>query len=206
MVKPVLQVRKQPVAINPGNFYKLGPVKKTIILITFFFSCFASNGQFSKASLQATGLTCALCSNAINKALGKLPFIQSVDADIKHSSFAIVFKPGSVVNPDAIMDAVEGAGFSVGGLELTGTFQQLSIDKDQHVKIGQSVYHFVNASNQVLNGEKTIRIVDKNFLTQKEFKKISATVKAGCLQTGRAASCCIKDGLAEGVRIYHVTL
>lgn len=181
-------------------------MKRLLILFVFCGFGLLAGAQFSKASLQATGLTCALCSNAINKALGKLPFVQSVESDIKNSSFAIVFKPGTSVNPDAIMEAVEGAGFSVGSLQLTGQFQQLFVGKDQHVAIGQYVFHFVNATNEVLNGEHTIKIVDKLFLTQKEFKKVSAMLKPGCLQTGMASTCSIKDGTKPDQRIFHVTL
>ena len=63
------------------------------------------NAQFSKATLQATGLTCAMCSNAINKALMEVPFVQSVRSDIKNSAFNIVFKEGAAVNIDALKQA-----------------------------------------------------------------------------------------------------
>ena len=65
---------------------------KTIFLgIALMYSVIA-HPQFTKANLQASGLTCALCSNAINKALQKLSFVASVKPDIKNSSFDIVFK------------------------------------------------------------------------------------------------------------------
>ena len=181
-------------------------MKKLSFLLALIALQLAARSQFSSASLQATGLTCALCSKAINNALLKLPGIQSVKADIKNSSFDIVFRPGATVYPDDIKNAVEGAGFSVGVLKVTGSFHELAVDHDQHVKIGDAEYHFVNVDKQVLNGEKTLTLVDKNFVTQKEFKKLSASVKMGCMQTGKAGSCCVKDGLADGVRVYHVTL
>lgn len=181
-------------------------MKKLLFAIVVALLVLPAYGQFSKATLQATGLTCAMCSNAINKALMEIPFIESVKSDIKNSSFNIVFKQSSSPNIDAIRKAVEDAGFSVGSLKLTGTFNGLSIENDKHVEIGNEAFHFLNVSPQVLNGEQTITVVDKNFVTAKQFKKISAATKMDCLHTGKAASCCVKDGIPAETRVYHVTI
>lgn len=180
---------------------------KYIFLIAFV--CLAgvmSHAQFTKADLQATGLTCAMCSNAINKALVKVPFVESVKSDIKNSSFSIVFKEGQPVNIDAIKKAVEDAGFSVGSLRVTGKFDAVQVEKDKHIKIGNAVYHFLNTPAQVLEGERTITIVDKDFLTAKQFKKISAASKMSCVATGKAEQCCQADGISADTRVYHVTI
>jgi hypothetical protein len=110
------------------------------------------------------------------------------------------------VDIDALKDAVEDAGFSIGSLKLTGTFNEMKIEKDQHVKIGNENFHFLNVKSQVLNGEQAITVVDKNFVTEKQFKKYSSATKMSCMQSGKAASCCIKDGIAAGERVYHVTI
>ena len=162
--------------------------------------------QFSKASLQATGLTCALCSNAINKAVLKLPFVASVRADIKNSSFSIVFKDGADLDIDAIKAAVEDAGFSVGGLSLTGQFNDTRLVKDQAVTIGNEKFHFLNGDGKTLNGEQVIMVVDKNFVSEKQFKKISKESHLPCVQTGKATGACSREGKAAGNRIYHVMI
>ena len=181
-------------------------MKKLIIVSVIIMLVMQTNAQFTKARLQATGLTCAMCSNAINKALQKVSFVQSVTSDIKNSAFNIVFKEGAAVNIDALKDAVDDAGFSIGSLKVTGTFNNVAIAADQHVKIGDENFHFLQVSNQVLNGEKTITILDKNFVTAKEFKKYSAETKVSCMQTGKAGAGCVKDGISAGDRIYHVTI
>lgn len=181
-------------------------MKKLLILIAIIFAMAPVFGQFSKATLQATGLTCAMCSNAINKALMQVPFIQSVKSDIKNSSFNIVFKENSSQDIDAIRKAVEDAGFSVGNLKLTGSFNNISIENDKHIEFGKEAFHFVSVSPQVLNGEQTITIVDKDFLTPKQYKKYSAATKLSCIETGKSASCCAKDGIAANARVYHVTI
>jgi len=127
------------------------------------------NAQFTKATLQATGLTCAMCSNAINKALQKVPFVESVRSDIKNSAFNIVFKQGQEVNIDALKDAVEDAGFSVGSLVITGNFQEQKIEADQHIRIGAAVFMFVGAKSQTLNGEQAKTGGEKGILTSKQF-------------------------------------
>ena len=165
-----------------------------------------SYAQFTKATLQATGLTCAMCSNAINKALQKVPFVASVRADIKNSAFNIVFKEGQEINIDALRKAVEDAGFSVGSLKLTGSFQELKIEKDKYVEIGGETFHFLIADEQVLNGEQTISVVDKNYLTAKQFRKITSSSNMSCVGTGKAGTCSMNKGLAPDTRVYHVTI
>lgn len=183
---------------------KLERMKKFILLGAVVLLTVCLNAQFKTASLQATGLTCAMCSNAINKALQAKPFIQSVKADIKNSSFNIVFKENADADIDEIRKAVEDAGFGIGSLKLTGNFNEVKIGNDSHVQIGGRHFHFLNVSDQTLNGEKTITIVDKDFLTAKQFKKFSEATKMKCIQSGKAGSCC--PGVAAGTRIYHVTI
>ena len=181
-------------------------MKKLSLLFIIALSAINSQAQFTKATLQATGLTCAMCSNAINKALQKVSFVESVNSDIKNSSFSILFKADNQVDIDALKDAVEDAGFSVGSLKLTGTFNEMKIEKDKHVKIDNENFYFLNAFSQVLNGEQTVTVVDKNFITAKQFKKYSSASKMSCLQTGKAASCCVKDGIGANERVYHVII
>jgi len=181
-------------------------MKKLLLILMVAGITVQAQAQFTKASLQATGLTCAMCSNAINKALQAVPFVESVKSDIKNSAFSIVFKAGEQVEIDALKMAVEDAGFSVGSLAVTGQFSETKIEKDQHIKIGNENFHFLNGGSQVLKGEQTIHVVDKNFVSEKLFKKYSATTKMSCMQTGKSAGCCEKDGIPAGERIYHVTI
>ncbi|MDX1937617.1 MAG: cation transporter, partial [Flavihumibacter sp.] len=64
------------------------------------------SAQFNKAQLQASGLTCALCTKAIDNALKKIEFVETVTPDIKASSFTIVFKKDAAVDADALRLAV----------------------------------------------------------------------------------------------------
>jgi copper chaperone CopZ len=179
-------------------------MKRILIICIAIVIAVQLNAQFTKATLQATGLTCAMCSNAINKALQAKPFIQSVKADIKNSAFHIIFKENTDVDVDDLRKAVEDAGFAIGSLKMTGNFNEVKIGNDVHVQIGSRHFHFLNVSDQVLNGEQTITIIDKDFLTAKQFKKYSETTKMKCLVSGKAGSCC--PGAVAGTRVYHATI
>lgn len=179
---------------------------KNIIITILFLSAFQANAQFSSGNLQAAGLTCAMCTKAINTSLEKLPFVESVKADIKSSSFNITFKKETRIDIDALRKAVEDAGFSVAKLKLTGSFNDLKIQTDTHVQINGNTFHFLNTSSQTLNGERTLVLADKNFMSDKEFRKISSSSKMSCVQSGKAGSCCTKEGIPENTRVYHVTI
>jgi copper chaperone CopZ len=181
-------------------------MKKIIFIAVLIFSVQSLCAQFRSATLQATGLTCAMCSNAVNKALQKVSFVAAVTPDIKNSSFTIVFNEGSDINIDALKAAVEDAGFSVGSLKLNGMFNSLSIEADKHVKIGNRYFMFVGVKTQTLNGEASFKVIDKGFVPEKQTRKINTMSKMACLQTGKAGACCLKEGITEGERVYHVTI
>ena len=182
-------------------------MKTLKILLVLLFSAGISQAQFKSANLQAAGLTCAMCAKAVNDALNQLSFIESIDPDIKTSGYVINFKPGATVDPDALKQAVEDAGFSVAKLRLTGNFDNVKLEKDAHINIEGKTFHFINGGSQTLNGEKTITVVDKYFVSAKEFKKYAAATSMACVQTGKAASCCTKsNAVAANARIYHVII
>lgn len=166
----------------------------------------SANAQFQSASLTAAGLTCAMCTKAIHNSLQKLPAVEKVDADIQNSEFLITFRKGAAIDPDALKNAVEEAGFSVAHLRLTGDFNNIKLNNDSHIELGGKAYHFVRSKDKVLNGTQTLTLVDKNYLSQKEFKKVAASSDHPCVQTGKAEECCEKLGIAHNARIYHVTL
>ncbi|MBO9572177.1 MAG: cation transporter [Chitinophagaceae bacterium] len=181
-------------------------MKSISILIFALFSSLISLAQFNSASVTAAGLTCAMCTKAIYNALEKIPGVESVDADIKSSAFNIKFKQGSSVDPDALKHAVEDAGFSVAKFQLSGDFHNVQVKNDAHINIDNRTYHFLKTNPTELNGQYTLTIVDKDFLSIKEFRKYSSSTNHPCVETGKAGECCSKTGSMQNSRIYHVTL
>ena len=178
---------------------------KTILIIMLVAFGFQSSAQFSKASLQASGLTCSMCSKAVKIALEKVSFVDKVQVDIKNQQYNLTFKVGAV-DFDALSKAVRDAGFSVANLKVTADLKNVNLKKDEHLKIGEHYFHFLNANDQQLNGSTAFSIVDKHFVSAKDFKKHISSSKMTCVQTGKAGACCIKENIAAQTRIYHVII
>ncbi|GAA4461193.1 hypothetical protein GCM10023093_05410 [Nemorincola caseinilytica] len=178
---------------------------KKIIFVCILLWSTPSIAQIRSATLVASGLTCSMCSKAIFKALEAVPSVKAVDVDIERSSYAIAFKDGATISLDEIKAAVENAGFFVASLQVTASFTQTKVANDTHLELGGSVFHFVNVPEQVVNGEKTITVIDKDFLPAKDRKKYTKHTKLTCFETGHAAACC-PGGADAQKRIYHVTI
>src|SRR6478609_3111953 len=125
-------------------------MKKIIFLIGFAITFVSAQAQFNSATLQASGLTCAMCTKAINKSLEQLSFIESVKPDIQNSAFNIVFKKDAAVDIDRLRKSVEDAGFSVAKLKLLTSFNNVTVSNDAHITLDNKVYHFVGVNKQVL--------------------------------------------------------
>lgn len=144
---------------------------KKIFLFIAIAASITARAQVSTVSLQASGLTCSMCSNAINKALKKLDFVLKVDADIKTSAFGISFKPNSVIDFDMLRKSVESAGFTVCSFVANIHFDNIEVKNSQPVIFQGKTFLFVNTRNNVLNGDKQVKILDKGFVSPKEYKK-----------------------------------
>jgi copper chaperone CopZ len=174
------------------------------ISVIFSFNSFS---QVKQIELQAAGLTCSMCSKAVFKALIGVAFVKDVKADIKTSSYTIHLKDENLFDFDALKKAVEGAGFSVARLNANINFSNAKIENDTHVKFDGKTFHFMNVKSQSLNGEHTISLLDKNFVTAKEFKANNKFTTMKCYETGTMQSCCSNKTTGKiGERVYHVTL
>jgi copper chaperone CopZ len=170
-------------------------MKKLFLMMVVLFSI-AAQAQVKSVTIQASGLTCSMCSNSIFKALKTLDFVENVDANIKTSSFDISFKPTAAIDFDKLKAKVEGAGFFVANFTVTYSFDNLAVSNDKHINVGNSVFHFLNVKDGVLSGEKKLRLLDKGFVSAKEFKKNSSLTKMACYKTGEE----------NKKRIFHVTI
>ena len=171
--------------------------------ILFFIK---AEAQVTKVNLQASGLTCSMCSNAINKSLKSLDVVENIKPNVSASSFEITFKPGSAVDFDLLKKKVEDAGFFVAKMVVTLSVNQIEVSNDAHVDIAGTMFHFLNTDKKQLNGETSFKILDKGFVSVKEFKKNSKLTSMACYQTGYMGACCKDKNSKTGTRIYHVTI
>jgi copper chaperone CopZ len=139
---------------------------KTVISLLLILGSSYTNAQITKAEIRATGLTCSMCSNAINKQLKSLPEMVNVETDLNTNTFTVTLKDDNSLSPKVFKDKVEKAGFFVGSLIVT--------TKSETIK--QAGYVVVNNASNT-NSEVQIQILDKGYVTDKEFKKLSKTYK-----------------------------
>jgi copper chaperone CopZ len=140
------------------------------IFIVCFSFCIQAKGQVINATLQAAGLTCAMCSNAIYQSLIDLPSIDQVNPDVEHSSFYIRFKSGMKIDPDEIRSAVEAAGFSIGEFFLTVRINASQVTENKIIQLEEIKLKLLNESFSDFNQEIKLLIYEKDFLTDKKIK------------------------------------
>lgn len=156
---------------------------KGLFLGLFLFFSFLARSQFSKAEIQVSGLTCSLCSKAVLKALEEVAFVKKVEVDIKNQQYEIFLKDNSTIDPDELKNAVSNAGFSVAKLKVSGYFSNLQLQKGNPIKIDNLFFLFLNSSGTAINGELTLTVIEKDYLTTKAFKKYCSDPSIKCMQT-----------------------
>ena len=146
-------------------------MKLSFVIIAIAFTL-ATKAQVTKVYLKASGLTCSMCSNSINKALKTLTFVDAINADIKTYTFEITFKTSSAIDFDKIKKKVEDAGFSVSAFTALINFNNVQVKDNKPLTIGDMTFYFVKIKEQLLNGIKEVKILNKGFITPKEYKVI----------------------------------
>ena len=125
-----------------------------------------SNAQIIKAEIRATGLTCSMCSNAINKQLKSMTEVVNVETDLNTNTFTVTLKEGNDLSPKVFKEKVEKAGFFIGSLVVTAKSDTLT--KTSYILVSDK------KSN---SSEVQFQVVDKGYITEKEFKKLSKSYK-----------------------------
>lgn len=139
--------------------------------MALLFYTLSAAAQFSTARLQATGLTCALCSKSIHQALSQLPFIDSVQPELKTSSFDLFFKNGQSVLVQSIRKAVEDAGFFIGSLHLQwNTPIPASSQSEGKFQDRGALFQW----DGQLTAGMTVQVINRGFVTEKDFKRLAA--------------------------------
>ncbi len=161
---------------------------RALLLLLMIATSNLSRAQFTGATLQVSGLTCPMCSRAVQKSLEKVTFIETVKANIKTQEYIVSFKKNSAISFDELRKAIEDAGFSVARLQVTGNFENIKVKEDEALKINGQTFYFLNGENMVLNGAKTVTIVEKDFLTEKAFRKYCNDAGGNCTKTEKLVS------------------
>lgn len=158
------------------NNIKKSKMKKIFILTALFFVSIIGNAQVLKAELTATGLTCSMCSKATYKQLISIAEVDKVEPDLNNTAFVIYFKSGSAANISDIKNKVEDAGFSVGQLVVTLNLNNQAVNNNSSFELNNSKYTVMETKPATLNGEVKVKILDKGYIVEKEYKQIAKLV------------------------------
>jgi copper chaperone CopZ len=140
--------------------------KKVLLTIILLLCATISNAQLSKIEIRATGLTCSMCSNAIFKQLKSISDVDSVETDLNTNTFTVFLKKDNKLIPKTFKENVEKAGFFIGVFIVTATPEILD----------QNMYILLDGKPKKQT-EIKFQVLDKGYITEKEFKKLSKTYK-----------------------------
>ncbi|MFZ9171470.1 MAG: heavy-metal-associated domain-containing protein [Sediminibacterium sp.] len=152
---------------------------KKIFLIVACICVISASAQVQKVNLQASGLTCAMCSKAIYKAVSAISFVDTVFVNIEASTYDIRFNKESTPHFDQIAKAVVDAGFSVANLTVMANFDKQVIDKNGLFTLDGIQYKLMGAVPATLQGSKKLQLIGKQYMLPKDFKKIPASSNTG---------------------------
>lgn len=145
---------------------------KKIFFMALLAIAFSAKAQVQKVNLQASGLTCAMCSKAIYKAVSAISFVDTVKVDIEGSTYEIFFKKDNTPDFDKIAGAVVDAGFSIAKFTAVVNFDKQAVDKNGLTTLDGIRYMIVSSVPTNLQGSKKLRLVGKQFMLPKDFKKM----------------------------------
>ncbi|CAM4087486.1 heavy-metal-associated domain-containing protein [Flavobacterium weaverense] len=145
---------------------KIVNIKYSALIVLMVMFSAVSNAQISKAEIVATGLTCSMCSNAINKQLKSMTEVKNVEIDLNSNTFIVSLADNNSLSPSIFKEKVEKAGFFIGSLIVTVDAETLK--KNSFVVLD---------GKESKNKEVQIQVLDKGYVTDKEFKKLSKTYK-----------------------------
>ncbi len=166
------------------------------ILGLFCFFPAVSNAQFVSATLGINGLTCSMCSFAVQAELERLPFVEKATLNLNTNIAEVLFKKDQKVDIRQLVDAVYKAGFSVGYTEADFIFDQQAVSDQFIFSFEGYNYQFLKPAQGLLNGRTTLKFLDKNFLRKKAYSFWAPIIKET-----------LKGKTKEELKsLYHVTL
>lgn len=149
---------------------KNSKIKIVLTAVLFVLAVVQGNAQISKAEIVATGLTCSMCSNAINKQLKSMPEVESVSTDLNTNTFTVQLKANNTLTPKALKNSIEKTGFFIGSLVLTVDLGAVNTQEDEKVQSKSGTYVFVEKGKKAA-GPMQVQVLNEGFVTKKEFKK-----------------------------------
>ena len=146
-------------------------MKKLLTIALLLCITTIANSQIIRAELTATGLTCSMCSKATYNQ--SIPEVEKVEPDLNNTTFIIHFKNNTPVTVSNLKKKVEDAGFAVGELIVLFKLDNQVAENNTSFVLDNNTYTFMDTKPSTLNGEVKLKILDKGFVVDKEYKKLS---------------------------------
>lgn len=150
---------------------KIVIIKKQWIVLVMLFVMTTSFAQISKVEIIATGLTCSMCSNAINKQLKAMPEVEKVMIDLNTNTFVVHLQKNSNMTPQILRNSIEKTGFFVGSMILTMDVDNIQLKDNSSFKNATGTYVLVAPSEKNANGSLRLKVLNNGFVTKKEYKQ-----------------------------------
>ncbi len=154
-----------------------------IFTLILLLSATVAKAQFTKAELQVSGLTCALCAKSTEKALRTLPFVGDIKTDLIRNTYLITFKNDVPVNFEQISKKVQGSGFSVNSLKATYNFDNTKVANNLF-SYGGDTYKLLGSADKTTGNVEFI-VVDQGFAPKSVSKKYLGQVTDTAPASGR---------------------
>lgn len=148
-------------------------MKKLLSTTLLLFITTVVNSQIIRAELTATGLTCSMCSKATYNQLISISEVEKIETDLNNTAFIIHFKSNTPVTISNLKKKVEDAGFAVGELIVLFKLDNQVAENNISFVLDNNTYTFMDTKSSTLNGEVKLKILDKGFVVDKEYKKLS---------------------------------
>jgi copper chaperone CopZ len=152
-------------------------MKKLITITLLLFITTFANSQIIRAELTATGLTCSMCSKATYNQLISIAEVEKVEPDLNNTTFIIHFKSNTPVTISNLKKKVEDAGFAVGELVVLFKLDKQVAENNTSFLLDNNTYTFMDTKTSTLSGEVKLKILDKGFVVEKEYKKFLKMTK-----------------------------
>lgn len=163
--------------------------------------------QIPEATVGIDGLTCSMCSFAVEQSIRKLEFVDSFHMDLNENVATIIFKKDHFADFELLVEAVLNAGFSVRFLHASCIVENDSISAGMHINYGSNLIHIIEGELSLLNKKIALSFIDKNTISTKKYKKYLESVNKECYRTMRSTPECHSNSENEiQVKVFHVIL
>jgi copper chaperone CopZ len=148
-----------------------------ILFMLLMLYSMSVSAQFLSVKMNVVGLTCSACSFGTERSIRQLGFVQDVKMDLNSNIAEVIFKTGSAVSIEQLVQKVYDAGFSVGKVIARYQFTTETLNGNTWQN-GADTYTLLNTAPADLKGEKELTFVAPRYMSKNDYKPYKPQVDA----------------------------